>query len=52
MSESERSEKLVQVHHARDEWEGNIILGYLRDNGVEATLRTPCRWRHWMPRRA
>jgi hypothetical protein len=41
MSESERSEKLVQVHHARDEWEGNIILGYLRDNGVEATLRTP-----------
>jgi hypothetical protein len=41
MSESERSEQLVQIHHARDEWEGNIILGYLRDNGVEATLRSP-----------
>jgi len=41
MSESERSETLVQVHHARDEWEGNIVVGYLRDNGVEATLQNP-----------
>jgi hypothetical protein len=41
MSEPELSEKLVQVHHARDEWEGNIIVGYLRDNGIEATLQTP-----------
>src|SRR5579862_7127179 len=41
MSESERSEKLVQVHHARDEWEGNIIAGYLRESGVEATLQSP-----------
>jgi hypothetical protein len=38
---SERSEQLVQVHHARDEWEGNIVVGYLRDNGIEATLQTP-----------
>lgn len=41
MSERERSEKLVQVHQARDEWEGNIVVGYLRDNGVEATLQSP-----------
>jgi len=41
MSESERSEKLVQVHHARDEWEGNIIVGYLRESGIEATLQSP-----------
>jgi hypothetical protein len=38
---SERSEQLVQVHHARDEWEGNIVVGYLRDNGIEAALQTP-----------
>ena len=41
MSKRERSENLVQVHHAHDEWEGNIIVGYLRDNGVEATLQDP-----------
>jgi hypothetical protein len=41
MRESERSEKLVQIHHARDEWEGNIILGYLRDNRIDAMLRSP-----------
>ena len=41
MSETERSETLVQVHHARDEWEGNIVIGYLRDNGIEATVQTP-----------
>ena len=41
MAEPEKSEKLVQVHHARNEWEGNIVVGYLRENGVEATLRTP-----------
>src|SRR5947208_11940480 len=37
--QGEASEKLVQIHKARDEWEGNIIVGYLRDNGVEATLQ-------------
>jgi len=41
MSKAERSENLVQVHHAHDEWEGNIIVGYLRENGVEATLQQP-----------
>ena len=41
MNGQEQSENLVQVHHARDEWEGNIVVGYLRENGVEATLRTP-----------
>ncbi|HVM59294.1 MAG TPA: hypothetical protein VMV72_00370 [Verrucomicrobiae bacterium] len=41
MSKREQSEDLVQVHHAHDEWEGNIIVGYLRDNGVEATLQAP-----------
>ena len=38
---SEQSEQLVLVHHARDEWEGNIVVGYLRDNGIEATLQSP-----------
>ncbi len=41
MSKRERSENLVEVHHAHDEWEGSIIVGYLRDNGVEATLQEP-----------
>ena len=41
MTKSEQSENLVQVHHARDEWEGSIMVGYLRDNGVEATLQAP-----------
>jgi|SRR5579871_4380549 len=39
MSTSQDSERLVQVHHAHDEWEGNIVVGYLRDNGVEAALQ-------------
>ncbi len=41
MSTEERSETLVQVHHAHNEWEGNIVVGYLRENGIEATLRSP-----------
>ena len=40
MSEAEDSEKLVQVYHSHSEWEGNIVVGYLRENGIEATLRT------------
>jgi hypothetical protein len=41
MNEQERlkSEKLVDIHRARDEWEGNIIVGFLKDNAVEATLQ-------------
>lgn len=43
MSEQERlkSEKLVEIHRARDEWQGNIIVGFLRENGVEATFKAP-----------
>ncbi|MGD1019539.1 MAG: hypothetical protein ABSA12_09490 [Verrucomicrobiia bacterium] len=41
MAKGKPSENLVQVHHAHDEWEGSIIVGFLRDNGVEATLREP-----------
>ena len=41
MSRQEQSEKLVQVYRARNEWEGSLVLGYLHDNGVEATLRAP-----------
>jgi hypothetical protein len=41
MSDQEQlgAENLVQVHKARDEWEGSIIIGFLKDNGVEATLQ-------------
>jgi hypothetical protein len=41
MSIHEQSEKLVQIHQARDEWEGNVVVGYLRENGVEAMLQSP-----------
>jgi hypothetical protein len=43
MSDTDRlnSEYLVEVHKARGEWEGNLLVGYLRDNGVEATLQEP-----------
>ena len=41
MNKPESSKDLVLVHHARDEWAGNIIVGYLRDNGVEAMLQSP-----------
>jgi len=40
---SPNAEKLVQVHQARDEWEGTLLIGYLRDNGLEATQRVPSR---------
>lgn len=45
MADSERldSENLREIYQARDEWEGTILLGFLRDNGVEAALqRPPC----------
>jgi hypothetical protein len=41
MGKTEQSQDLVLIHHARDEWSGNILVGYLRDNGVEATLQSP-----------
>ncbi len=34
-------EKLVTIHQARDEWEGTLLVGYLRDNAIEADLREP-----------
>ena len=34
-------EKLVAVHKARDEWEADLIVGYLRENGIEAMLTDP-----------
>ena len=33
------AEKLVEIHKARDGWEGNLLIGYLRDNGVEASFQ-------------
>ncbi len=37
VSKGLESEAVVSVHRARDEWEGNILAGYLRDCGIEAT---------------
>ena len=31
--------KLVEVHKARDSWEGTLLTGYLRDNGIEAAFQ-------------
>jgi hypothetical protein len=31
------SEKLVEIHRAANEWRANILVGYLRDNGIEAS---------------
>ncbi len=39
--QQETNEKLVRIHQARNEWEGNIIAGYLQGNGITATVRTP-----------
>lgn len=35
------AEELVEIHRARDEWEGTILLGVLRDQGIPAYLRLP-----------
>jgi|GEM_PF-892122 len=35
------AEKLVRVHRAANEWEGDIVVGYLQARGIDATLRTP-----------
>ncbi len=35
------SENLVLVHKTNSDWEGNMFLNYLRENGVEATLESP-----------
>ena len=31
--------KLVEVHKARDSWEGTLLTSYLRDNGIEAAFQ-------------
>ncbi|MEI8313925.1 MAG: hypothetical protein WCG79_00595 [Verrucomicrobiota bacterium] len=31
--------KLVEVRKARDTWEGTLLTGYLRDNGIEAAFQ-------------
>ena len=33
--------KLVRVHKARNECEGNLLVCYLQDNGIEAAIRCP-----------
>lgn len=35
------TEPLVRIYHARNEWEGNLLTGYLRANGIEAHFRAP-----------
>jgi len=35
------SENLVPIHKAGSEWEGNMIVNYLRENGIDATLESP-----------
>jgi len=30
---------LVEVHKAHDTWEGTLLTGYLRDNGIEAAFQ-------------
>jgi hypothetical protein len=41
MSDQKRldSEKLVEAYRARTEWEGEMLLGFLRENGIEAELQ-------------
>jgi len=43
MNEAEqlRLERLVEIHRASNECEGNMLVDYLGDNGVEATLQLP-----------
>ena len=41
MSEAKQPQQLVQVYHADNEWEGNLLVGYLRENGIEAMLQAP-----------
>ncbi|MDW8344176.1 MAG: hypothetical protein RMM51_06755 [Verrucomicrobiae bacterium] len=34
-------ENLVEIHRARDEWEGTLLLGLLQDHNINAYLRRP-----------
>ena len=33
------NESLVEIHRARDPWEGHMLISYLQDNGVEAAFQ-------------
>jgi hypothetical protein len=33
------NESLVEIHKARDPWQGHLLIGYLQDNGVEAAFQ-------------
>ncbi len=35
------SEKLVEIHRARSEWECNLLVGYLGEHGIEAAPQAP-----------
>ena len=41
MSEQERlrSEDLIEIYKARNEWEGNLLVEFFKDNGVEGALQ-------------
>ena len=36
---NEPNSNLVEVHKAQDTWEGTLLAGYLRDNGIEAAFQ-------------
>jgi len=36
---SVRNESLVEVHKARDPWQGHLLIGHLHNNGVEAAFQ-------------
>jgi hypothetical protein len=42
MSEQGRlnAEKFVLIHKAREEWEGNFVVDYLRNNGIDAMFQS------------
>ena len=33
------AEKLVEIHKAKDPWEGHLIIGFLRENGVAGAFQ-------------
>ncbi|MBM3861100.1 MAG: hypothetical protein FJ395_15835 [Verrucomicrobia bacterium] len=33
------NDSLVEIHKARNPWQGHLLIGYLQDNGVEAAFQ-------------
>ncbi len=33
------NESLVEIHKARDPWQGHLVIGYLQENGIEAAFQ-------------